>query len=60
MKRLLVILCCLLLVGGLVAGCGTQSAEDDGAKATKVVVGCRLYACRDTGSGQTDARGARS
>lgn len=40
MKRFLVILCCLLLVGGLVAGCGNQNAEEPGTKATKLVVGC--------------------
>ncbi|MGI6515001.1 MAG: MetQ/NlpA family ABC transporter substrate-binding protein [Syntrophomonadaceae bacterium] len=35
MKRLLVILCCLLMVGGLVAGCGSQNAADN-----SLVVGC--------------------
>lgn len=35
MKRLLVILCCLFLVGGLVAGCGSQNAADN-----SLVVGC--------------------
>lgn len=35
MKRLLVILCCLLMVGSLVAGCGNQDAADD-----TLVVGC--------------------
>jgi len=38
MKRLLVILCCLLLVGSLVAGCGNQNAAQD--QTTKLVVGC--------------------
>lgn len=33
MKRLLVILCCLLMVGGLVAGCGNQNDDS-------LVVGC--------------------
>lgn len=37
MKRLLVILCCLFLVGGLVAGCGSQNAADN-----SLVVGCTV------------------